>query len=415
MVACMSPAAAQELLAGVARIEITPSFNGPMYGYANRKCGPSTGTHDPLFAKAVVLQAGASKVALVTMDLGSITSRTLFRRVQDELGIPVLLLSASHTHSAAAFLPGASAPAEPSPYIAELEAKLFEVVKQAAALLAPARLTTGRGSIQLGYNRLLLRDDGRARAVFDNLDRIPYGPVDPEVLLLGVEYPAGQPRALLVHYTAHPVVLGPTNCLYSADYPGVMQARVEAALPGVQAMFVQGAAGETNPLFQGRSGNGDADFALVTKLGELLGAEVLRAARRLTPLAAGPASIAHQTEVLTFQHRWEADKTIPVGITTLLVNAQVAIAAVPGEPFLKMQERWKTAADLPYAFFWGYTQSTAEAWPGYIPDLRSAAYGGYGADASTSIEPGAAERIMDRHLLNLFGLRGMWMKQPGRP
>ena len=28
-----------------------------MYGYANRKCGPANGTHDPLFAKVVVLAA----------------------------------------------------------------------------------------------------------------------------------------------------------------------------------------------------------------------------------------------------------------------------------------------------------------------------------------------------------------------
>ena len=44
-----------ELRAGVARVEITPSTFMPMYGYANRKCGPANGTHDPLFAKVLVL------------------------------------------------------------------------------------------------------------------------------------------------------------------------------------------------------------------------------------------------------------------------------------------------------------------------------------------------------------------------
>ena len=53
-----------ELKAGVARVEITPSAYMPMYGYANRKCGPANGTHDPLFAKAVVLEAGDSRIAL---------------------------------------------------------------------------------------------------------------------------------------------------------------------------------------------------------------------------------------------------------------------------------------------------------------------------------------------------------------
>ena len=50
----------------------------------------------------------------------------------------------------------------------------------------PAKLGVARGSLQLGYNRLLLRDDGRARALFDNMERVPYGTVDPELVLLRV-------------------------------------------------------------------------------------------------------------------------------------------------------------------------------------------------------------------------------------
>src|SRR3954447_16266875 len=80
------------LRAGVARVDITPATFMPMYGYTNRKCGPANGTHDPLFAKAVVLASGDSKLAIVTLDLGSITSANLQREVADKLGIPVLLL-----------------------------------------------------------------------------------------------------------------------------------------------------------------------------------------------------------------------------------------------------------------------------------------------------------------------------------
>jgi len=38
-----------------------------------------------------------------------------------------------------------------------------------------------------------------------------------------------------------------------------------------------------------------------------------------------------------------------------------------------------------------------------------------GADNATNIEVTAAERIMDQHLVNLYGLRGMWLDKPGRP
>lgn len=412
----VSACADTQLRAGVARVEITPSTFMQMYGYANRKCGPANGTHDPLYAKVVVFEAGKSRLAIVTMDLGSMVSQNLPREVASRLDIPVLLLSASHTHSAPAFLPYGSSPANDSAaaaYLAGLEAKVFKAVQEASQSMFPAKLGIGRGSIQLGYNRLLLRDDGRARALFDNLERIPYGPVDPEFVLLRVDDEKGNARALLVHYATHAVVLGPTNCRYSADFPGVLQAKVEEELNNTQVMFVQGGAGDVNPLFMARSGKDVEDFLVVRKMGELLAAEVIKANRHVTPVAGG--SIRSKSEVLTFQDRWEKQKGIEVGITTVLMGRNIAIAAVPGEAMHKLQRMWKEQADVPYALFYGYTFSCGGAWAGYIPDLRSAAYGGYGADASTRIEVGAGEKIVLRHLTNLYDLQEMWHDKPGRP
>ncbi len=105
-----------------------------MYGYANRKCGPANGTHDPLMAKVLVLEAGGTRMAIVTMDLGSMVSDTLRQDVASKLGIPVLLLAASHTHSAPSFLPFGSAPSTNAAAIAyrtELEGKIFGAIEQA--------------------------------------------------------------------------------------------------------------------------------------------------------------------------------------------------------------------------------------------------------------------------------------------
>ena len=402
--------------AGLARVEITPSTFGPMYGYSNRKCGPANGTHDPMFAKALVLKAGDSRMAIVTLDLGSIVSANLRREVAGKLGIPLLLLSASHSHSGPSFLPNSpDPPAEPPPYLAEIERKIFGAVREAASSMFAARLGVGRGSMQLGYNRLTLRDDGRARAVFDNLDRIPYGPVDPEFTVLRVDQADGTPCAIVVHYACHAVVLGPTSCKYSADYPGAMQARVEAEMKGVQCMFVQGGAGDINPLFLARTGREDEDFATMQKMGEILAAQVIKTGRDVKTGIAVHGPIRSTAEVLKFADRWEKDKSLEVGITTVLIGREIAIATVPGEPMHKLQTTWKARADAPYPLFYGYTYTCGGGWPGYIPDLRSAAYGGYGADVTTRIEVGAGERIMERHLANLYGLLGMWRDKPGRP
>ena len=420
LVASLLPAMAHaQLRAGIARVDITPTAASmPMYGYANRKCGPSNGVHDPLHGKVLVLESGGTRVALVTTDLGSLVSENLRRDVAARLGIDTLLLSASHTHSAPSFLPFGSAPSTSelaSAYQAELERKLFDAIAAASASLFPARLGVGRGALQLGYNRLLLREDGRARALFDNLDRVPYGPVDPEVVVLRVEDASGTPKALLVHYAAHPVVLGSTNCKFSADYVGVVQATVEQALPDTQVMFVQGGAGDINPLFQGRSGDEAADFALVDKMGQLLAGEVLRANARVTPLAAVTTPLRARREVLTFADRWSPGTTIDVGLTTLLIGGEIAIATMPGEPMHRLQRMWKEQADVAVPLFWGYTWGAGGTWAGYIPDLRSAAYGGYGADVSTRLEIGAGERLVLRHLQHLYDLRDMWKTAPGKP
>jgi hypothetical protein len=176
---------------------------------------------------------------------------------------------------------------------------------------------------------------------------------------------------------------------------------------------VQGGAGDINPLFQGRTGKEEDDFKLVAKMGELLAAEVLRANGRVQMLPARSPSIQSRAEVLTFPDRWTRDKTMQVGIATVLINGELAIATLPGEPMHKLQRIWKEQADVPHALFYGYTYTSGGTWAGYIPDLRTAAYGGYGADVTTNIEVGAGEALMQRHLINLYAIRGMWRDKPG--
>jgi neutral ceramidase len=418
LIATLARADDIQLQAGVARADITPASFMTMYGYANRKCGPANGTHDPLYAKALVLSTGESRMAIVTLDLGSIVSENLGRRVAADLGIPVLLLSASHSHSTPLFVAYSGATdqaATAAPYRAELEKQIFDAVERASKSMFPARLGIARGSLQLGYNRLLPRDDGRSRALFDNLERVPYGPVDPEYVLLSVEDMSGATRALLVHYACHAVVLGPTSCKYSADYPGAMQAKVESQMKGTQCMFVQGGAGDINPLFEGRTGKEGEDFATMQKMGELLADDVLRSAKKLRPTSPMRYPIQAIKKNMTFSERWDKEKGLNLGVTTVLINREIGIATAPGEAMHKLQLMWKKEAPVRYPLFYGYTYSAGGEWAGYIPDLRTAARGGYGADVTTRIEIGAGEQIIQQHLINAYKMLDMWKDKPGRP
>src|SRR5947209_4744731 len=66
---------AEELQAGAARIDITPPTGFPMWGYGARHDAPSVGVLDPLQARALVLQVGRERMALVSLDLGRAPTR----------------------------------------------------------------------------------------------------------------------------------------------------------------------------------------------------------------------------------------------------------------------------------------------------------------------------------------------------
>ena len=62
--------AAEPLMAGAAKCDITPPIGYPMWGYAARKDSPSIGVLDPLKARAIVLAVGNERLAIVSLDLG---------------------------------------------------------------------------------------------------------------------------------------------------------------------------------------------------------------------------------------------------------------------------------------------------------------------------------------------------------
>src|SRR5262249_61245885 len=65
----VSPAAleATELRAAVTKADITPQTKEVMWGFEERLT-PASGTLDPLFARVLVLEAGKTRLGIVTLD-----------------------------------------------------------------------------------------------------------------------------------------------------------------------------------------------------------------------------------------------------------------------------------------------------------------------------------------------------------
>ena len=408
------PGSADALIrAGLSRVEITPPPGGKTWGYAG--ASPTVGIHDPLYATVLILEASDTRVALVCWDVCEFQSPRLHKAV-GELGITHLLLCCSHTH-AGPDLYQKDFPSEEKPWLQTVEDRITEAIRQACADMFAASFAVAEGNIQLGYNRLVRWPDGLNRTYFNNPERVPYGPIDPTVGLIRVEDGSGKTRAVLVHYACHPVVLGPKNVWISADYVGAMRKMVEEQLGGgVLCLFLQGCAGDINPLIMARTGEPEQDFPLVETMGRLLGEEVLRTFDTLKTKPTRSDDLRVMSNTITVGHRWEPGKNLTFGVTSLLLNGSMGFVTIPGEPFIYYQKYLRERAELPHVYLVGYTDNNLQNWPDYyFPDIVSAAHAGYGASDTTMAEVGAGERLVNQGLIHLFAMRDMYKPQPWRP
>jgi len=254
------------LRAGAATVDITPqSF--PMAMVGGWSPIPARGAHDPLHARALVLEAGDVTIAIAVVDcLG------LPQEVADEgkalaserCGIPPdkMLLCATHTHS--------GPPIRPEPgtdpagvYRAQFIPGVVEAVALAHAALRPA--AAGHAAHPLPeevFNRRWYLKPGKMRLnPFGELDQVkmnpgtsadvldrPAGPTDPDVTILSVQDANRRPLALLASYSLHYVGHTPEG-LMSADYFGefarLMPFRLRAGKDFV-AMMANGTSGDIN-------------------------------------------------------------------------------------------------------------------------------------------------------------------------
>jgi hypothetical protein len=411
--ASSSSSDAPAIRVGLSRVDITPPIGGLMWGYAGR--GPSTGVHDPLFAKVAYFESGETKVALVSWDVCEFQSPEL-RKQLEAIGIPNLVLCSTHTH-AGPDLNQEDFPSKEKPWRRTAEERILDAVKKARENMFPAFLSAAEGNITIGYNRLKRERNQTATTYFENPWRIPLGPVDPTVGVIRIADQTGKTRAVIVSYACHPVVLGPRNTNISADYPGVIMKRIEERLGGdAMCLFIQGCGGDINPLLLGRTAGSEEDFVLVRQAGNLLAKEVEEVLGEMKGNPGKSSELKILSEVLTFKNRWDPEKTLDLGVASLLINREIGIVCLPGEPFHKFQKDLRQTADVPHAYVFGYTDSGYHGWPGYyLPDIRSAAYGGYGASDTTTPEVGAGERLLNQGLIQLYTMRGMLKDKPGRP
>jgi hypothetical protein len=418
---CAEPAAVQTagdasgFQVGFASRDVTPQKPAPMWGYGARHDRLSEGILDPLYAKAIVIQAGNDRLAIVGLDLGRGPTKpmmeTIRREIEEKAGIRHVLISGSHTHHGPVIELvdqegfGKGKFDDAVAYSGMLPGLIVEAILEAAKNLEPARLGIAAKDVTLNRNR--------------HTKQTPKA-TDPMLAVLRLDNGEGKPLAILANFAAHPVTTDAKILKFSADYPGFMMNRVESALE-TKCVFMQGASGDmsVNP----REGNsGPKAF------GEDLGDQVVELAKSVqTAVPAKPSLVgkvdsfhfrtridfANPTVAERFQAAFfpelvrnffrEMQQGLEPELSTVIVNGDLALVGGSGEFFCNHSNRLKQRSYVPNTLFFGYCNGHHM----YFPTIEAVSEQGYGADPAVSpVEIGAGERMMDQALINIYTFLG---------
>lgn len=413
------------LRAGFAKRDITPEPGLPLWGYAARHDRAAEGTLDPLFARAVVFEAGDRRLAIVSCDLGrgptqALTSR-IRRELNDRASINQIFIVGTHTHHGPVIeltdRPGFGKGRYDRAvrYPRTLADRIVAAVLDAASRLQPVRIGSAAVETNLNRNRQAKSEPDRT---------------DPLLQVVRIDDETGRPFLILVNFAAHPV-LGDAKILkYSADYPGYLVDRVERRL-GAPCLFLQGASGDLspNPAFGKRDPRA---------FGEALGEAAANLARTIATKTPENPRIAGKSERLEFESRIDLDnplirfaygkiffpeltahyaeefrgKRVPVELSTAWIGDDLALAGVSGECFCRHATRLRERLGKTRTLFLGYCNGHSL----YLPTIEAVAEGGYGTDPSVApAEIGAGEETMNRALIDLLESRGKLPSAKERP
>jgi hypothetical protein len=425
----MQPASAA-LRAGAARVNITPDEAHLPKGFE--------GINDPIFVRAIVIDDGRTRAALVTVDAGGISTDTwsqVSERAAKEQQIPVehLLLTATHTHSV------------PFGISRDLAPHIATALAQAAARLQTVRIAYGTGVSYINVNRNFIDPETHRWWEGPNYS----GVSDKTVAVIRFETPEGRPVAVYYNYAVHGVLNGQLDQI-SGDIPGAASRYIEDSLDAdAVAVWSTGASGDQNPIYfqqtydlreirikdyaargidisnamppggQGLNKHDPRVAKLMNQqrqmtisMGQMLGEEVLHVMRANLERPMTAASITGAQKIVSCPGRKRTDSgragypgtyvdadPVPIRLS-LLELGDIALGGVNAELFSAIGQRFKRESPLKHTMMVTLTNGMAPS--GYIPDDAAFGYNTFEV-VSSRLKPGCAESAITGGLLDLIG------------
>lgn len=456
------PAWAQEsveppLRVGTAAVDITPRLGTPMAGYYSPR--GMEGIHDPLMAKAMVLDDGATQLVLVSLDIIKTTHSMVAdarKCITQRTGIngESVMISATHSHTGPIILSdsareddfgGSSVQAQE--YVDKLPEWIAEAVEKAVEAAEPMGLSIATGRCEgVAFNRRFHMRNGTVGWNAGKLNPAivrPAGPVDEDLPILLFESQAGERKASFTNYSIHLDTVGGTNV--SADIPGDLARLLrETVSEDFFNLYFTACCGDVNHIDVSRGGRqkGHTESA---RIATILSAATLKAFERTQPvehvrlshasrriqLPCYPVSeeeIHAARELLkgksdtktppraSFRERVAAYRALDVAqhghetweveVQVFAIGDQAAIVSLPGEIFVELGMTIRQGSPFPLTAIGELANGSI----GYIPNRVAYPQGEYEVISARCAE-GSGEMLVDT-ALDL--LRSLYREQANR-
>lgn len=279
----------KDLRAGFGEADITPALTKeqPVYLAGFGKNRLATGVHDPIMARAVVLQHGGQKIALVSVDLVGLFLERVDKVRRALPGFTYVLVTSTHNHEGPDTMglwgPSFFQTGIDAEYMKKVEAGIVRAVLQADKAARPVRTRIGAARAPQ-----LLHDN-----------REPYIKHD-ELVAIEFQDPASAKTAgLVVQWNCHPETLDSKNTQISADFVAstVKHLQDRHKCPVV---YLTGTVGGlmTSLHVEVKDDQGqalaDGTFAKTERYGQLVGQLAEQALAKSQPAVLTPMKIRHR-------------------------------------------------------------------------------------------------------------------------
>ncbi len=430
------------LRVGAAELDVTPPIGYRMAGHFNERI--STGVHDPLHAKAIVMQQGKVTFAFVFNDMIGVTMDITSKAralASKQTGIPArnIVICATHSHTGplydgalrdyfheTAIAKSGTDPQEKVDYPAFLVAQWVNVIAAAKAHLQPATLEAGIAKQEgLSFNRRYWMTNG---TVVFNPGRLnpkivePAGPIDPDVgILLARRAGAKEPFTGMTVFAVHSDTVGGT--LFSSDYEYFLEQTLRGAF-GQEfiSAFGLGTCGDLNHV-NVKEAETMKGFERAEHIGNTLGKTVIEASKHLdaistpdflsasatiqaplkdvTPeqVARGRAIVKDlnstnvdfltKVEAVRFMDLEHLGPLYPMEVQVFRLDSDTAIVCLPCEIFVELGLQIKRESPFKKTFVLEICNDR----PSYVPTKKAFVEGSYEV-TNARVKSGAGEMLV---------------------